>query len=437
MFMQYAVDLVIEAPRIVTCAPGERPRRGASMRELGVVEDAAMAVRDGRIAWVGPRAEAAAFTGPRVAVASHRCIVPGLVDAHTHPVWGGSRVDEFIRRANGETYLDIHRSGGGISATVRATRALSREAVATRTQRVLSRMLAHGSTTVEAKSGYGLDLETELRDLSILREVSQVVPMQVVPTFLGAHALPPEHAERREAFVDLVAGEMLDRVAAAGLAEFCDVFCEDGAFTLDESRRILESAARRGLKLKIHAEEFAYLGGARMAAALGATSCDHLLRLPASDFEALAQSRTVAVLLPATTFFLGKDQYAPAREMIDAGVAVAVATDFNAGSCMTESLPAALSVALLRLRLLPEEAIVAGTVNAAHAVGRGSDCGSLETGKRADFLVLDIADPREWLYHFGTNLVAEVWTGGVRRVCNSAPAPLAADVPDSASATRA
>lgn len=424
---QKRVDRVVAAPRIVTCAPGGRPRTGAFMRELGVVEDAAMAVCDGRVVWVGPRCEAWRFDGPLTETSAHQCIVPGLVDAHTHPVWGGSRVHEFIMRAEGATYIDIHKQGGGIVSTVRATRALSREAITERARRVLSRMLAHGATTVEAKSGYGLDVATEIRDLAALRDAAATLPMQVVPTFLGAHTVPPEYAERREAFVDLVCGEMLDRVAADRLADFCDVFCEDGAFTFDESRRILEAAAARGMGLKIHAEEFAYLGGARMAASLGAVSVDHLLSLPASDFEALADSGTVAVVLPATTFFLGKDRYAPARGLIDAGVPVAVATDFNAGSCMTESLPAALSVALLRMGLRPEEAIIAGTVNASHAVGRGEVCGSLEAGKQADFLVLDIEDPREWLYHFGTNLVAEVWTGGECRVVAGRPTFTPAD----------
>lgn len=418
---QRKVDRVVAAPRLVTCAPGAQPRTGPSMRDLGTIDDGAMALHDGRIVWVGKRSEAAAFDAPVVETLPHQCIVPGLIDAHTHPVWGGSRVHEFIMRAEGATYLDIHKQGGGIVSTVRATRALSREAVTERARRVLLRMLAHGTTTVEAKSGYGLDLVTEIRDLEALRAAAATLPMQVVPTFLGAHTLPPEYADRRGAFVDLVCGEMLDRVAADRLAEFCDVFCEEGAFTLEESRRILEAAAARGLGLKIHAEEFAYLGGARMAASLGAVSADHLLSLPPSDFEALAASGTVAVVLPATTFFLGKDRYAPARALIEAGVPVAVATDFNAGSCMTESLPAALSVAVLRMGLRPEEAIIAGTVNAAHAVGRGSVCGSLEAGKQADFVVLDIDDPREWLYHFGTNLVAEVWTRGERRLAASRP----------------
>ena len=428
--MEQKVDRVIAASRIVTCAPGDRPRRGVAMRDIGIIEDGAMAVRNGRVAWVGPRREAPAFDAPFIEMAPHQCVVPGLVDAHTHPIWGGTRVHEFIMRSEGATYMDIHRQGGGIGSTVRATRALSREALTDRTRRVLARMLAHGTTTVEAKSGYGLDVHTEVRDLAILRDAAATLPMQVVPTFLGAHALPPEYADRRSAYVDLVCGEMLERVVSEGLAEFCDVFCEDGAFTLAESRRILEASAARGLGLKIHAEEFAYLGGARMAASLGATSADHLLSLPESDFESLARSRTVAVLLPATTFFLGKDRYAPARGLIDAGAAVAVATDFNAGSCMTESLATALSVAVLRMHLRPEEAILAGTVNAAHAVGRGDLCGSLEVGKRADFLVLDLDDPREWLYHFGTNLVSEVWTAGERRVAGEGlVSPLSHPVP--------
>lgn len=343
---------------------------------------------------------------------SDSCVVPGLVDAHTHPVWGGNRTDEFVMRARGATYLEIHKSGGGIFSTVRASREATDESLLVHTTRVLRRMLAHGTTTVEAKSGYGLDEENEIRQLRVLREVARDLPLQVVPTYMGAHAVPDEYRDRREEYVELMVSRVLPRVMREGLAEFCDVFCEDGAFTLEESRRILEAARERGLKLKIHAEEFAYLGGAAMAASLGATSVDHLLSLPADDFACLREGGTVAVVLPSTTVFLGKDRFAPARGLLDAGVPVAVATDFNAGSCMSESLPMALSLAVLKLKLTPEEAIVAGTVNGAHAVGRGHECGSLEPGKRADFLVLDVPGYREWLYHFGVNLVNEVWIDG-------------------------
>lgn len=418
--MSHQMDLIVTAPHIVTCAPGDRPRTGRGMRDIGCVEDAALGIIAGRVAWVGTRAQSECLVGPRYAVQADQCVVPGLVDAHTHPIWGGSRTGEFEMRAAGATYLDIHRAGGGIMSTVRATRALDAASLALRTRRHLTRMLTHGTTTVEAKSGYGLDLDTELRDLRVLREAARSLPMQVVPTFMGAHAVPSEHASSRAAYIDLVAGPMISRVAEEGLAAYCDVFCEDGAFTLEESRRILEAARARGLGLKIHAEEFAYLGGARMAASLGAVSVDHLLSLPSSDFDAIRAGGSIAVLLPGTAFFLGKTAYAPARGLIEADVPVAIATDFNAGSCMTESLPMALSVAILQMRLTPEEAIVAGTVNAAHAVGRGADVGSLEPGKRADFLVIDCADPREWLYHFGVNLVAEVWTGGERRVRRAA-----------------
>jgi imidazolonepropionase len=413
--MSITADLLVHARRVVTCAPGDRPRAGASARDIGTIEDGALAIAQGRIVWVGTSSAAGgAVRAAREVRYDTRCIVPGLVDAHTHPVYGGSRVDEFLMRAAGATYLDIHNAGGGILSTVRATRALDENTLIERTARVFARMLAHGTTTVEAKSGYGLDVETELRDLRAIRRAAERLPLDVVPTFLGAHALPPEYSDRRVEFVDLIVNEMLPRVADERLAEFCDVFCEDGAFTLEESRRILEAARGHGLGRKIHAEEFAYLGGARMAGALGATSVDHLLSLPSDDFPSLAQSGSVAVLLPATTFFLGKDKYAPARGLIDANVPVAIATDFNAGSCMTESLQTALSIAILRMKMTPEEAIVAGTVNGAHAVGRGHLCGSLEAGRRADFLVLDVDDPREWLYHVGTNLVAEVWCQGRR-----------------------
>lgn len=418
-------DRIIYASRLATCAPGNSPRAASDAKQVGLIEDAALAVRDGRVIWVGERRD---VPPDLKAVESyeypHQCIIPGLVDAHTHPVWGGSRVQEFVMRGEGAAYLDILKAGGGILSTVRATRALSTEQLLARTRRVFERMLIHGTTTIEAKSGYSLDTETELRDLRAIRAAAADMPLRVVSTFLGAHAVPPEFSDNRDAFVDLVVQEMLPRVAGEALADFCDVFCDDGAFTLQESRRILEEARKLGLRVKIHAEEFAYTGSARMAAALGATSVDHLLSLPADDFSALRDSGTVAVLLPGTSFFLGTGSYAPARGLIDSGVPVAIATDFNAGSCMTESLPAALSLAVLKMGVLPEEALTAATVNAAHAVGRGGECGSLEVGRQADFLVLDVADLREWLYHFGTNLVAEVWTAGQRRVATAWPSVL-------------
>lgn len=406
------LDLLIRCGQLVTCAPGARPRAGCG--DLGVVQPGVLGVADGRVAWVGTPEAAAGMHARTEVDCPNACVVPGLVDAHTHPVYAGSRVGEFAMRARGASYMEIHQAGGGILSTVRSTRQASASDMLERATRILARMLAHGATTVEAKSGYGLDEETELRDLRVIREAARRVPLDVVPTFLGAHAVPPEYEGRRADYVDLVVEHMLPRVAAEGLAEACDVFCEDGAFSLEESERILRAALRHGFAVKAHAEEFAYLGGARMAASLGALSVDHLLSLPPSDFASLREAGTVAVLLPATTLFLGKTAYAPGRGLLDAGVPVAVATDFNAGSCLTESLPAALSLAVLQMKLTPEEAILAGTVNAAHALGRGHDRGSLEPGRRADFLVLEVGDYREWLYHFGVNLVGEVWIAGRR-----------------------
>jgi imidazolonepropionase len=409
-----SADLVVTARQLITCAPGHRPRAGADCHDVGLIEHGALAASNGHIVWCGTQADAAGIETRQVIDHSQAVVLPGLVDAHSHPAYAGSRVDEFIMRAEGRSYLDIMAAGGGIVSTVRATREASEQLIRDRTTAVFRRMLAHGTTTVEAKSGYGLDTQTELRDLRAIREAARLVPMTVVPTFLGAHALPPEHAQNRDEFVRLVIEDMLPTVARERVAEFCDVFCEEGAFTLDETRRILEAAKSHGLRLKIHAEEFAYLGGARLGAQLGATSVDHLLSLPPDDFAVLRDSGTVAVLLPGTTLFLGKEKYAPGRAMLESGVPVAVATDFNAGSCMSESMPAAMALSVLKMGLTPAQAIVAGTVNGAHAVARGDVCGSLEPGKRADFIVLELSDYREWLYHFGTNLVAEVWTGGVR-----------------------
>lgn len=414
--MGVELDTLIRCGQLVTCAPGAQPRAGAAAGDLGVLHPGAMGLADGRVAWTGTLEASRELRARTVLERPRACVVPGLIDAHTHPVYAGSRVHEFAMRARGATYLEIHQAGGGILSTVQATRQADEAAMVERTARILERMRAHGATTVEAKSGYGLDEATEVRDLRVIREAARRLALDVIPTFLGAHAIPPEYADRRAAYVDLLVERMIPRVAAERLAEACDVFCEEGAFTLEESERILRAAQAHGLAVKAHAEEFEYLGGARMAASLGALSVDHLLSLPSADFGALREAGTVAVLLPATTLFLGKTAYAPARGLVDAGVPVAIATDFNAGSCMTESLPAALALSVMQMKLTPEEAVLAGTVNAAHALGRGHDRGSLEPGRRADFLVLEVDDYREWLYHFGVNLVAEVWIEGRRVV---------------------
>ncbi len=403
---------LVTTPQLVTCA-GPGPRAGSAMGDVGVIGNGAMIVDGHRIEWVGPASAVPDASGLRT-LACRGAVVPGLCDAHTHPLWAGSRLHEFALRAQGATYEQIHAAGGGIAATVTATRQASDEVLLSRVQAELRRMLRHGTTTAECKSGYGLSQAEERRHLAVLREAARTLPMTVVPTFLGAHAMPREYADRRERYVDLMV-DMLPAVAQEGLAEFCDVFCEEGAFTLDETRRILEAARHAGLGLRIHAEEFTYQGSARLAAEMGAVSCDHLLCIDPQDFPVFRQHGTIATLMPGTAFFLGKERYAPARALIDADVAVALATDFNAGSCMTESLQMAMSLGVLKMRMTPEEALVAATVNGAWAVGRGRQAGSLAPGKQADFLELEVADYREWPYHFGVNMVRRVVQAGEER----------------------
>jgi imidazolonepropionase len=407
------VDLILCAPQVVTCAPGLAARPGSQMSQLGLLAQGAVAIRAGTILKVGPQSEVLAqCKGPRHYHAG--CLTPGLVDPHSHPLFAGSRVHEFQMRARGATYQEIHAAGGGIWSTVQATRQASDSQLKQSTARRLQRMLAHGTTTAEVKSGYGLSTAEELRHLNVYQQLKQELPIQLVLTFMGAHSVPQEFAGRQSAFVDLIVNEMVPAVAAQGFAQFGDVFCEQGAFTVEESRRVLLACRDHGLGLRIHAEEFTPLGGARMAAELGALSADHLQFLPAEDFGVLRQAGTIPVMTAGTSFFLGMTQFAPARGLIEANLPLAIGSDFNAGSCLSESMQMALSLAVLKLGLSPEEAIVAATVNAAHSLGLGQQVGSLEAGKRADVLALDLQDVREWPYHYGVNLVEAVYCKGVR-----------------------
>jgi imidazolonepropionase len=382
---------MLAAPQVVTCGPE------------GILEPGFVAIQDGLIAEVGPGCPA----GSEKVSGS---LVPGLVDPHSHPLFGGSRVHEFEMRARGATYQEIHAAGGGIACTVRGTREASDEQLKALTRQRLLRQLQHGATTIEVKTGYGLSTLEELRHLRLYAELREELQIPLVLTFMGAHSIPPEH--NQEDYVRLVIEDMIPAVAQQGLAEFGDVFCEQGAFSVEESRRILQACTQAGLKLRIHAEEFTPLGGARMAAELGAHSADHLQFLPPEDFEALRSAGTVAVMTAGTSFFLGMSQFAPARALWEAGVCVALGSDFNAGSCLSESMQMALSLAVLKLKLTPEEALLAATRHAARSLGREHQVGSLEVGKRADLLMLNLADAREWPYHYGVNCVERVYLGG-------------------------
>ena len=400
--------------QLVTLAGPARPRTGAEMRDLGVIEDGAMLVEDGRIAKTGARVAIEPLIDASYTVidAGRRVVMPGFVDAHTHPVFAGNRADEFEQRSAGATYAEIAARGGGIRATVRKTREASEEELFEAAQRYIRWFVRNGTTTIEAKSGYGLSLEAELKLLRVIRRLG---PMRCVPTFLGAHEIPDEYRGQPGKYMDLVIEEMLPAVAAGSLAEYCDVFCEPGIFGLAESRKILNAARSLGLGLRLHADQLSRSGGAELAAELGAATADHLEHTDARGIAALKAAGIQPVLLPGSVYTLGSTRYPNARDMIDAGLAVVLATDFNPGSSPTPSLPIVLSLGCTHMKMTPAEAITAATINAAYSLGRGGEIGSLEAGKRADFVVHDCRNYREIAYFYGVELAFRVYVGG--RLC--------------------
>ncbi|MBN1425099.1 imidazolonepropionase [Candidatus Fermentibacteria bacterium] len=405
--------LVRNASMLITCAGDSRPRAGASANDLAIIRQGSVVVRDGRIAWVGEdRHLPAGLAECREADAGGMVVTPGLVDCHTHALFAGSRAGEFAMRVAGATYEQIMAEGGGISASARMLREAPDGDIVDQTVGRLRRMLRLGTTTCEIKSGYGLSTDQELRSLRLIRQTSHRVPMSIVPTFMGAHALPPPWRHDRAGFIDMVVHEMLPRVADEKLARFCDVFCERGAFTVDESRRVLEAARGHGMGLKIHADELAGSGGTRLGAELGVCSADHLLRATREDLQALRDSGAIAVILPGTCLGLGKTAFAPGRMMVEIGLPVAIASDLNPGNCYCENLPLMVTLACLYGGLSIEEALIGVTVNAAHALGLAREVGSLEVGKRGDLVIWDIDDYREIAYHFGVQLARTVIVGG-------------------------
>ncbi|OUU26033.1 MAG: imidazolonepropionase [Planctomycetia bacterium TMED53] len=379
----------------------------------GVHEGVSIAIDSGKIKAMGPASEIAGFFHPAEVVdATGKLVTPGFVDSHTHIVFGGHRASEFVQRCAGADYEEIAASGGGIRSSVRMTREASLEDLIDAARPRLARMVAAGSTTIEIKSGYGLDLETELKMLRAIAELAKDCPAEVVATFMGAHETPDEWRHDRAGYLDLVCQQMIPAVAKEGLAEFCDVFCERQVFDPEESRRVLETGLKHGLKAKIHADEMAASGGSEVAAEVGAISADHLMMTPPEGIEALKRSGVVATLLPGTTFYLSKPQYAPAREMIDAGLTVALATDRNPGSCTVESMLFIVGLAVQRMRMTPLEAIQAATFGGAKALGREESCGSLEVGKRADLILWEVPDEDALVYEFTNDLKRSVWAGG-------------------------
>ncbi len=383
---------------------GHGALRGPAMSELSRLRDAYLEIRGGKVTGLGPMGKAPRDFPGEVLDVGGRVVTPGLVEPHTHLVFAGSRVEEFFRRARGERY-----TGGGILVTAEATRAASEDELVGLAIPRLKKMLRCGVTAVEAKSGYGLSPEAELKILRAINELGKRVPQRIVPTFLGAHAFPPDYG--REEYIDLIVEEMIPRVAQGRLARFCDVFCDKGFYTVDEARRILEAGKRHGLIPKLHADELAYVGAAELAAEVGAISADHLLHVSDAGIKAMAEAGVVGILLPGTAFVID-EPYPPARKLIEAGVPVALSTDFNPGSSPVLSMPFVMRLGVLKLKLSPEECLTAATLNAAAAIGLAEEVGSLEPGKAGDLVVWDLRDFRELFYWFGDDVAHRVVIAG-------------------------
>jgi imidazolonepropionase len=415
-------DLIISnIGQLITCASAGKCSRGASMSDVGVIEDAAIAVADGKFAGVGTLVEIERdFDSREVIDAGGGAVCPGFVDPHTHIVFAGDRLDEFESKIKGADYLEILAAGGGIISTVRKTRDASLDDLVAQSLHRLDKMLECGTTTCEIKTGYGLDTESELKMLRVIAELDKTHAIDIVPTFLAAHAVPPEFKSNTDGYVDLICREMLPAAWSwyesshfrGRVRFFADVFCEKNAFDLEQSRLILETARKLGFSLKAHVDEFTNLGGSRMSVEMGAVSIDHLDAISSGEILLLAASNTVGIITPTVNFNFGSSEFADARRLIDAGCAIAVSTDFNPGSAPCPSQPMAMAIACRYQKLLPSEAVNAATINAAYAVGLGATHGSIEIGKVADFLILDADDYRQIAYEFGGNLINRVFKSG-------------------------
>jgi len=414
---------ILHAAQLVTLAGAKRPRVGAEMSDLAIIRDGGMRISDGKIDSVGTSDEIKKNAADAEIVdAGGQVILPGFVDAHAHPVFAGDRLDDFERRTRGETYEQVAAAGGGIWSTVEKTRAASEIDLFEQAKKHASWFLQCGTTTVEAKSGYGLTVDDELKILRVIRRLNDETPLEFVPTFLGAHAIPHEDRQSPQRYVDLVINEMLPRVAKEKLAEFCDVFCDQGYFDIEQSREISTAAKKFGLKLRIHADQLSDSGGAKLAGELKATTADHLEKTEDQGIAAMKSGGVQPVLLPGSVYALGSTCYPRAREMIEAGLAVVIATDFNPGSSPSPSMLMMLSLACRQMKMSPAEAISASTINAAHSLGRGDKIGSLEPGKFANFSIFDCKDYRELAYWFGFSQADSVYVRG-ERVCSGGLRP--------------
>jgi len=405
--------LIKNASELVTLTGSKKPRIKDEMKELGIIEDGCLAIEGNKIIAVGRTKEVEKRVDmnkeTKIIDASGKTVMPGFVDPHTHLIFAGSREDELTLKSKGATYLEILERGGGILSTVRKTRVASKEDLMKSAKRRLDTMLRFGTTTAEVKSGYGLTTEDEIKCLEVIKELNDIHPIDLVPTFLGAHSIPPEYKDKNDGdeYIDLIINKMLPIINERRLAEYCDVFCEKDVFSIAQSRRLLTDAKDFGLKAKIHADEITDLGGAELAAEIGAKTADHLLRSSNHGIKAMVKKGVIGVLLPAVPFALMEKEYADARKMIDNGLAIALATDLNP-NCWTESMQFIIALACYQMKMSIEEAITASTINAAHAIDRADDIGSLEVGKKGDIIILDVPNHKHLPYHFGVNLVEKV-----------------------------
>lgn len=407
--MHEPAELIIKNIGVLATPKGTTPLQGKSQGEISILDKAFIAIEGDKIVALGEEDIHNLPVGDdTVFIDAEGCLVtPGLVDPHTHLVFGGWRQKELALKLKGVSYLDILSMGGGILSTVKHTREASLEELIQKGEKSLNTMLAHGTTTCEAKSGYGLNVEDEIKSLKVIKELNPSHPVDLVPTFMGAHAVPQEYKDRTDEFINLIKEEMIPRVTEEGLAEFCDVFCEDRVFDVDESRDILETGKKYGLTPKVHADEITPLGGASLAAQVGAISAEHLIHALDKGIEDMAKAGVIATLLPGTSLYLD-ESFARARTMIEKGIPVALATDFNPGSCPTKSLQLIINLACIKYKMTPEEALTAVTLNAAASINRASTVGSLEVGKQADIVIWDAPDLDFIAYHFGVNLVKTV-----------------------------
>ncbi|MFP4050515.1 MAG: imidazolonepropionase [Thermoplasmata archaeon] len=406
-----SIDLIVKnCSELHTMRGPNRARTEEEMKDTGLIEDGALAVDDGNVVDVGTTEEIEnKYDANNVVDASGKAVIPGFVDPHTHLVYSGSREDELIMKIKGKTYMEILEAGGGILRTVKATRNASKDELKEVMKKRMDRMLKYGTTTAEAKSGYGLDLDNEVKSLEVIKEMSEEHPIDLVPTYLGAHSLPPEFDDTGE-YIDYCVEEVLPQIKENDLAEFCDVFCEKGVFDSEESKKLLKKAKNLGMKVKVHADEIENIGCSKMAAEIGAISAEHLVKTSMEDIKKMAEAGTIAISLPGTPFMLMEDEYTPVRKMIENDVPIALATDLNP-NCWTESMQMIITLASLQMKMEPEEVLTACTVNSAYAIDR-EYIGVLDEGYKADFLILEVPNIMHLPYHFGVNLVESVYKGG-------------------------